>query len=73
MGAIKRRHNSLYQQLVAEYIQNGYTAREAMEIAGDYLDYHERFHGLTNDEDFSTTICHIRDKEDDDDEDKEVE
>ena len=70
MGAIKRRHNNLYQQLVGEYIRNGYSAREAMEIASDYLDLHERLHGLTNDEDFSTTICHIRDKEEDDEDKK---
>ena len=50
------RHGALYQQLVAEYIQNGYTAREAMEIVGDYLDLHEEIEDLDNDEDFSRDL-----------------
>ena len=66
MGHRKKRHGALYRQLCNEYVKNGYTLKEAMEIVGDYLDLHERVDGLTCDEDFSRTLCYIRDSEDDD-------
>ena len=53
---VKHRHGALYKQILNEYVQNGYTLREAMEIVGDYLDLHEEIEDLDNDEDFSRDL-----------------
>ena len=64
-GYGKRRHGSLYKQIVAEFEAKGYDRKTAMEMAGDYLDYHDIYDDYTGDDDFTRTRCHIRDKEDD--------
>lgn len=64
----KRRHGSLYQQIVAEFEAKGYDRKTAMEMAGDYLDMHEMYDDYTGDDDFTRTVCHIPHKRKEDDE-----